>query len=94
MTDRYILTLIAVSAMFTLATLLVAIFPCTPIEKWWNPLLEGRCIDTIAAYLASAIFNLISDVAILVLPIYLTSKLKMPLRRKLGVCAIFTVGIL
>ena len=82
-------------AVYT-ATLFAYVFACWPREHIWNPFATGkaRCIDLAAALLSSSAINLISDFTILVLPILGISKLQMPLRRKIGVAAIFLTGAL
>ena len=78
-----------------LVAAIFAIVQCTPREKIWNPLMTtGYCIDTSAAYLSTAIFNVITDFAILILPMPSLWKLQMPLKRKILTTAIFATGFL
>jgi hypothetical protein len=42
--------------------------------------------------IASGVINLVSDLAILVVPLLSISSLQMPTKRKLGVSAIFATG--
>ena len=68
---------------------------CTPRERIWNPLLDtGHCFNVWATFQASGIFNVISDFAILVLPVPSVWKLKISLRRKILTTAIFATGFL
>jgi hypothetical protein len=87
-------TLNAATFGYYFSCLWTFIFQCWPREKIWNPDVEGRCIDAKAATLAAGIFNLISDLGILLLPIWATWHLQMPLKRKLAVAAVFGTGIL
>jgi hypothetical protein len=88
--------LIIANLMVYTAILFSFIFACWPREHIWNPFATGKakCIDTAAALLASSAINLISDITILVLPLLGISKLQMPLKRKIGVGAIFLTGAL
>ena len=73
----------------------VQIFSCQPREASWNLLItDYHCIDGQASRLATGLFNILSDFAILILPIVPISKLQMPLRRKLLLIAVFATGIL
>ena len=67
---------------------------CSPRKKIWDPLMEGHCFDYNANYQASGIFNVISDFAILILPMPCVWKLQMPLKKKILVTAIFATGFL
>ncbi|KAI1264533.1 hypothetical protein F5Y18DRAFT_83557 [Xylariaceae sp. FL1019] len=71
------------------------IFACTPRERIWNVLLtEGTCIDNSAALIASSGINLVSDTAILVLPLATIFRLQMSKKNKLQVGAVFAIGLL
>lgn len=54
---------------------------------------SGHCFNTNAPPMATGIFNIISDFAILVIPLAPIWKLHMPIKRKLMVAAIFATGI-
>lgn len=79
---------------FYICFLVVPATQCIPRTKIWNPEEPGTCVDIYKLYNASAIFNLVSDVAMLSVPIYLVWRLQMSLRRKIGVSAIFCTGSL
>ncbi|CAD6580725.1 MAG: hypothetical protein ASARMPREDX12_000255 [Alectoria sarmentosa] len=81
-------------ATYLVATI-SAIAQCTPREKIWNPLMTtGHCIDTSAEYVSIAIFNVITDFAILILPMPSLWKLQMPMKKKILTTAIFATGSL
>jgi len=67
---------------------------CTPREKIWNPFVPGHCFHNHASFLAGGIFNIISDFAILILPMPVLGRLQVPLRKKLMMIAVFATGIL
>ncbi|KAF2790798.1 hypothetical protein K505DRAFT_340111 [Melanomma pulvis-pyrius CBS 109.77] len=74
--------------------LFMFIFACVPREKIWNPMVPGRCLDLGPTMISSSALNLVSDVAILVVPLLSISSLQMPTRRKVAVSAIFATGTL
>lgn len=76
------------------ACLVAFIFACWSREKIWNPHVPGKCIGTNTSILATSAINLVSDFTILLLPIHAVSKLRIPLKKKLGVSAIFATGAL
>ncbi|KAI1383634.1 uncharacterized protein F4822DRAFT_83365 [Hypoxylon trugodes] len=65
------------------------IFQCTPIEKAWNSLLPGHCIDTFGWYLATAAISVAVDFYILLLPVPMIWALKISLRRRLWLLGAF-----
>lgn len=86
--------LIVVNSLFYLLFFFIPIFVCSPRSKIWNPDIPGHCLRIKDLYLASAIFNSFSDIAMLSVPLYLIWKLQMSVRRKVGVSLIFLTGAL
>lgn len=84
--------LIAVNSIFYIIFFFVPVFLCFPRSKIWIPDEPGRCLNINALYLASAVFNMLSDIAMLSVPVYLIWHLQMSTRRKVGVSAIFLTG--
>lgn len=76
------------------ANLFIWIFPCIPIRKKWDPFIPGHCNTTIKPGLLSGVVNLVTDILILVLPIYAVSRLHMSWRKKVSICGIFASGLL
>ena len=70
-------------------------FPCSPRPYLYNKLLDGHCaVDLVAIDLISIIFNVVSDILILMLPIRWLWDLQMANGRKIGISLIFATGIL
>lgn len=59
----------------------------------WDPLLPGKCHNSAAGYV-SGIVNLMSDVAVLLLPVIGVAQLHMDIRKKLAVSAVFAIGVM
>lgn len=83
---------ISVNMMYYLAVFFVSIFQCKPIAKNWNPALPGHCIHY-KAY-PTGIFNMLSDLVMLLFPLFCTWNLNLSTKRKLQVSAVFFVGTL
>ncbi|KAI1329190.1 hypothetical protein F5Y16DRAFT_366977 [Xylariaceae sp. FL0255] len=73
---------------------------CTPYRKTWDDTVPGYChtpfnsaIKTPVTALVSSFFDLVSDVAILVLPQQVIWRLKMPTRRRIGISVVFAFGL-
>ncbi|ATZ45366.1 hypothetical protein BCIN_01g01620 [Botrytis cinerea B05.10] len=71
---------------YTLAISLIIAIPCVPT----NPE-NGECLNQCGLW--QAIFNILTDAAILLLPSHMLYLLKLPLRQKLAVASIFSTGI-
>ncbi|XP_014555757.1 hypothetical protein COCVIDRAFT_38473 [Bipolaris victoriae FI3] len=86
--------IVSFSCVYT-ASLFTWIFPCNPIKKKWDPFIPGTCLPTHAGpSLLSGIINLVTDVALLFLPIYVVSRLQMSIKKKFAVSAIFGAALL
>jgi len=70
------------------------IFICVPVEKLWYPDLPGHCIDQVGTWIANAASTILSDIAILVLPIPQVWKLQLRKPEKIGVTFAFCLGFL
>ena len=77
-----------------LPTLIVTIFPCTPITKLWNwtPQSGAECLSDPRGFWASAIVNLISDVWILLVVSYRLFRVQLAPLRKLVTILIISTG--
>lgn len=75
-----------------LSGLLVELFQCNPIQKVWYPKWPGHCIDQKLLQLFGAGFNIVSDVSLLILPIWSVWNLQTDRKRKLGLIFIFAFG--
>ncbi|KAF2632006.1 hypothetical protein BU25DRAFT_487580 [Macroventuria anomochaeta] len=55
---------------------LISIFQCTPISKTWDKKVNGTCIDLVAFRMSTAVFNLITSVLVITIPIPTLVRLK------------------
>ena len=76
------------------ANMMAFIFGCWPRDALWSPFVSGKCVDTTALMISSAVMNVVSDIGIITLPAVGVARLQMPLTRKAGVVAIFATGAL
>ncbi|KZZ98907.1 hypothetical protein AAL_02458 [Moelleriella libera RCEF 2490] len=80
-------------ALWTLAASLVTIFQCVPIESIWDPAMhDGNCVNFGVLALVHNICNIVTDLAIFVMPIPPVLKLKLPRERKIYVLLSFLLG--
>lgn len=75
-----------------LAIVLVCIFQCDPISKAWLPMSAGKCINLKASFIGNAVPNIITDVAILCMPIKQVWQLHVTTTQKLSLLCAFLLG--
>ncbi|PGH03997.1 hypothetical protein AJ79_07230 [Helicocarpus griseus UAMH5409] len=68
------------------------IFICVPVEKVWYPQLPGRCINQVGTWIANAISTIVTDLAILLLPIASLWRLQLRVMDKIALSFIFGLG--
>lgn len=85
-------TMASVILYYILNTVLM-IGLCNPRKKIWEPsTTPGHCLNADALYFATGVFNILSDFALLILPMIPIWRLQMPLRKKAMMIAIFAAG--
>ena len=88
-------SMIVAMFIFYTADVPITLFICNPREKIWNSYYEGgTCMDYNALVIASASFNIISDLFILLLPVRSIWKLRIKSSKKLAIVALFATGLL
>jgi hypothetical protein len=75
-----------------LTSVLGVILSCIPMKKFWDPTVEGRCWDSGPFWLTMSIFELLLDVILLCLPLWVVSHLQLRGKRRLGLAGIFLLG--
>ncbi|OHW93605.1 integral membrane protein [Colletotrichum incanum] len=86
------MTLGGLTIAWWIAIVFVCIFQCTPVAKAYMPFIDGTCIDLKASFIGNAIPNILTDVAILCLPIGQVWKLQATLAQRLSLCFMFLLG--
>ena len=71
-----------------------AAFMCSPRERIWNPLVPGKCLSLAGILIAGGVINIFSDFCVLALPLTSIWQLQMATRHKIGISAVFAVGLL
>ncbi|KAL2802571.1 hypothetical protein BJX63DRAFT_414771 [Aspergillus granulosus] len=80
---------------YSLALILAIIFGCDPLARGWDASITyGSCINRNAVYLATAVTNTVSDVALLGVAVWIVRGLRsgMGLWAKIGVVCLFGIG--
>ena len=86
--------LIWLNVSFYLANVLSIIFHCTPVQKAWIPSIHGVCTNANLNLIVTGTINVLSDILILILPIWTIWHLRISVEKKLSVSSVFAAGIL
>ena len=87
---------ILLCSCYYISAAIVLLVLCVPRshDSWISPRSIARCRPTTRLGIPGGVFNLVSDLYIFVLPLPLLLKLQMPLRRKIGITALFLTGLM
>jgi hypothetical protein len=55
------------------------------VQGFWEPTIGARCIHK-QTWLVFPVFNILTDVTTVVLPLPVLTRLQLPIRQKIGVC--------
>lgn len=84
--------LIIITCGFYFAISIAKICQCLPRARIWDKTVHGHCLQLTILLDVSGLFNIISDVCLLLVPLKGVWKLQMSRNRKIGVYVMFTVG--
>ncbi|KAL4995032.1 hypothetical protein BDV10DRAFT_188494 [Aspergillus recurvatus] len=85
--------LMSLSAAWAIMTILIGMLICRPVRKNWYTTVAGHCGNQNAGFASVTIVNLVIDLFILALPIRSLLGLHLPMPNRLGLLAIFSMGI-
>ena len=86
-----------VCIVWYLIMLFIVIFQCSPVDAAWRYELQltpgaSKCLQIGRVIFGLEISNVIIDVSILVLPIFMVQRLQMKTSRKISISSIFLLG--
>ncbi|KAL3420446.1 CFEM domain-containing protein [Phlyctema vagabunda] len=88
--------MLAINVIWGFVVILITIFQCAPVHYFWerwDKTTNGKCNNSHAQAWASAIVNIVLDLAILILPLPQLLKVALKPKKKFHVCMMFSVGI-
>jgi hypothetical protein len=68
------------------------VFACRPVSKSWDPSVAGTCLNRAATYIAIAVFNVVSDLVLTMLTIWVVLPFRLSASQKSHVLAMMLVG--
>lgn len=80
--------------IYALFSIFLTVIQCAPFAKIFDKSVPGLCIDVTRFWYANAIFNLVTDLMILALPIPSVYEMQMKRMHKFGLFILFGLGLL
>ncbi|KAH6862885.1 hypothetical protein AA0119_g8731 [Alternaria tenuissima] len=81
-----------ISVGWTVSYVVVCIFQCTPVPRVYNRTIPGTCINFFWHRWSNAILNLLTDLAIFILPMPVIFGLNMSKGSRIGLMVLFSMG--
>jgi hypothetical protein len=79
--------------LYSVANFFLGLFTCWPIAFFWDQSLPGgKCVNESALWFSNAGINITTDLVILVLPLFILKGLMLPMRTKIVVTLILSLG--
>lgn len=88
----FIYTFMGIMFAYYIPAIIAKIIICDPIAKFWDPDIDGTCLNEKSIILADAVISVVSDSVILILPLLLTRNLRMSTKKKIRVVAALGAG--
>ncbi|KAH9216140.1 hypothetical protein DL95DRAFT_460432 [Leptodontidium sp. 2 PMI_412] len=86
---------IVATAVYSVLGSFVFLFNYQPIAKTWDiTITDGKCINVAKIGMTHASLTIVTDIAMLLLPIALVRKLKLPMKQKVALAGLFMTGTL
>ncbi len=82
-----------VSVGYTIPNAILVLYACRPMHAYWDfSVTEKQCVNLNAAFHTANALNMVTDFAILLLPIWMLRPMQVPLSKKIGVALILMAG--
>lgn len=86
---------LVLNSLFTLETVIISVFDCTPIPFFWDKSIEGgHCVNFGAMWFSHASTNIVFDIVLVILPMPVIKSLNLPKKQKIALMGIFALGTL
>lgn len=85
--------IMGLNVVWMLQTILTSLLICQPINVNWDPTVQGHCGNGRIAYALFSVFDIITDVAIVILPLRLLARLQMEKIYKIALIGVFAFGL-
>jgi hypothetical protein len=80
--------------LFYVPMLAIKICMCTPIAGFWDASLNAKCINESKLFLADTLMSVVSDTAVLALPLPAVWALNLPVKTRVRILGLLGAGVL
>ena len=85
----------AIVICYGIASLAVTFMECFPTPALYDPDVKPtQCINLTSFWYANAIYSIVTDIVIVAMPLPVISRLRLPMRARIGLGMIFGLGVL
>ncbi len=92
---RFIIGLNTVNLLQMTAVFFVILLQCQPFAFNWDPTIKGgHCVEQRILFTTTAAFNILTDLVVLGLPLWILVDLNIPKRTKVALMFVFLLGFL
>ncbi|KAK5651200.1 hypothetical protein OQA88_12707 [Cercophora sp. LCS_1] len=82
-----------VTVGYTIPNAILVLYACRPMRGYWDLTVQDKqCVNLDAAFHTANTLNMVTDFAILLLPIWMLRPMQVPLSKKIGVALILMAG--
>jgi hypothetical protein len=89
---RWIYAMHVIAFSFGLTCVVTSIFMCIPVAKWWDPTIEGYCINLFNFSYFNSVFMLACDLVLYIMPVIFTWNIKLRRHHRIAVNILFAMG--
>ncbi|POS74520.1 hypothetical protein DHEL01_v207087 [Diaporthe helianthi] len=91
--DVTVIVMMVILVLYYVATVIAKIWECDPRPRAWDQSIPGHCIDTLMLVNVDGVFNALTDLIMVILPLRMVWNLKMKVTKKVHVVLAFTFGM-
>ncbi|KAL9625244.1 MAG: hypothetical protein Q9160_000646 [Pyrenula sp. 1 TL-2023] len=79
----------AIVSLYGIISIIVTIFQCSPVNRVWDKSMEGTCINLTSFWYSNAIYNILTDIIIMVSVPFVIWVLDLSKQQRIGLIALF-----
>lgn len=86
--------LIGLVSIYTIISTTLSAFSCVPVAFFWDTSIPGphKCLSQLAFWFSNASFNILTDLAVLILPMPVIKSLRLGKQQKYALMGVFALG--
>ncbi|KAG8168457.1 hypothetical protein KVR01_001206 [Diaporthe batatas] len=89
----FIIFIIVLNTLMMVSIFLIDLLQCIPIQKTFYLNTTGTCINVGDFFISTAAATILTDILVIIIPVWITWNLKMKLRKKLAVIFLLSMGL-